>query len=92
MSDEIRVTDNPAASRYEVFLGDKLAGFAIYELRPPRITFIHTEIDDAFEGHGLGSRLAHDALTDAYGRGLEVVARCPFIRRYIAEHPEFQRT
>ena len=90
MSD-IRVADNPGAARYEVFFDGNLAGIATYQLRPPVITFVHTEIDDAYEGHGLGSRLAHDALTDAYDRGLTVVARCPFIKKYIEDHPEFQR-
>ncbi len=33
-----------------------LAGFADYRLAPGRITFIHTEIDDAYAGQGLGGR------------------------------------
>jgi predicted GNAT family acetyltransferase len=88
-----RVIDNSDKSRYELHLeeGDNggIAGFAEYELRPERIVFTHTEIDPVFEGHGLGSALAAGALDDVRRRGLAVIPRCPFIRRYIERHPEY---
>ena len=57
-----------------------LAGFAVYRLAPGRITFVHTEIDDAYAGQGLGGQLARAALDDVRGRGLAVRPDCPFIR------------
>jgi uncharacterized protein len=85
-----RVVDNPAASRFEVYTDDDtLAGFAAYERHPDRIVFTHTEIDPAFEGRGLGSRLAAGALDGVRGRQLKVVAECPFIARYLARHDEY---
>ena len=90
MSDEVRVVDNPAEHRYEVYLGEERAGFVTYRLERNHITFVHTEVDDRFEGHGLAHRLAHEALTDVRVRWLRVIAQCPFIKRYIAEHPEYQ--
>jgi predicted GNAT family acetyltransferase len=84
----IEVTDNPAAQRFEVYLDDALAGFAEYRLHDGRIVFTHTEVDPAFEGRGLGSRLAAGALGSARERGLRIVAQCPFIARYLARHPE----
>jgi predicted GNAT family acetyltransferase len=51
--------------------------------------FTHTEVDPAFEGHGIGSALAAGALDDARRRGLVVVPSCPFIRAYITRHPEY---
>ena len=83
------VQDNAAASRFEIRVGDEIAGFAEYRLRGDRIVFTHTEIADAFEGHGLGSALAHGALDEARARGLRVVPRCPFIKKYIEEHEEY---
>jgi uncharacterized protein len=85
------VRDNPAQRRYDVFTDDgKLGGFAQYVKRAGRVIFTHTEIDDAFEGHGLGSTLARDALDDARAHGLRVVPLCPFIAAYIERHPEYQ--
>lgn len=86
---DIVVTDAPEASRYEAHAADRLAGFARYRLSPGRITFIHTEVDPAFEGGGVGSRLARHALDDARARGLAVRPLCPFIAAYIRHHPEY---
>src|SRR3979409_193132 len=79
----VEVRDNPDESRYEVFADGELAGFAEYRLHNGRITFIHTEIDPAHEGGGLGSSLARAALDDVKSRGLPVVPLCPFIAGYI---------
>ena len=90
MSGEITVTDNPDASRYELRVAGELAAFVTYHLRPGRIVLIHTETLAEFAGHGLASRLAREVLDEARGRGLLVTPRCPFIARYIAEHPAYQ--
>ncbi|WP_250009896.1 GNAT family N-acetyltransferase [Actinoplanes sp. M2I2] len=90
MSDNVNVHDNPAQHRYEITVYDELAGFAVYYLEKERIVFIHTEVVIAYEGQGLGSRLAHDSLDDVRQRGLRVVPACPFYARYIRNHPEYQ--
>lgn len=87
--DDVRVADNPREHRFEAFIGDELAGFATYRLEPDRIVFLHTEVDDAFEGHGVGSRLAAGALDEARSRHLMVVPRCEFIASYIERHPAY---
>jgi uncharacterized protein len=85
-----RIVDNPQRSRFEVYTDDEaLAGFAEYRRDAARIVFTHTEIDPAFEGQGLGSRLAAGALDAVRGRQLKVVAQCPFIARYLARHQEY---
>ena len=84
MNAEVR--NNPTANRYEVWADGELAGYARYVLRPGRISFVHTEVDEAYGGHGLGGRLARAALDDARARGLVVVPYCPFIAGYIERH------
>lgn len=88
--DAITIADNPDASRYELHVGGELAAYVTYRLSSDRIVFIHTETLDAFEGHGVGSRLVRAALDAARARGFRVIPRCPFVKRYIAEHPEYQ--
>jgi predicted GNAT family acetyltransferase len=90
MSPSVTVVDDPDEERYEAVVDGAVAGSAFYHLRPGRIVFLHTEVDPAYEGHGVGSRLAKGALDDARAKGLRVVPRCPFIAHYIREHPEFQ--
>jgi predicted GNAT family acetyltransferase len=64
-------------------------GFAAYRRRPGLIAFVHTEVEDAFEGHGVGSMLIREALEDAGRRGFEVLPFCPFVNSFITEHREF---
>ena len=84
----VEVRDNPEESRYEIRSDGELAGFVTYGLHRDHITFIHTEIEPAFEGHGLGGQLASAVLDDARRRVLEVVPMCPFIAGYIRRHPD----
>lgn len=83
------VTDHPDDDRYVANLDGQEAGYAAYAINGNVITFIHTEVDDRFEGHGIGSRLARTALDDARERGMRVRPLCPFIARYIREHAEY---
>jgi predicted GNAT family acetyltransferase len=83
------VADNPADERFEVYVGGTLAGAAYYQLSGDQIVFTHTEIAPAFEGQGLGGRLAAAALDTVRRRGLGVIALCPFIAGFIARHPEY---
>ena len=87
---DITIADVPGASRYEIRVDGALGGYAMYRMEPGRIVFTHTEIDPAFEGHGLGSRLAAGALDDVRRRGLDVRPLCPFIARFVREHPEYE--
>ena len=85
----VQIFDNPAEERYEAQVDGAVAGTASYVLEPGRITFLHTEVDPAYAGRGIGSLMAKDALEDVRAKKLRVVARCPFIARYIREHPEY---
>jgi predicted GNAT family acetyltransferase len=83
------VIDNPSASRFEVREDDELAGFAEYHLFKHEIAFLHTEIGERFGGRGLAGRLIGTALDTARERRQKVLPYCPFVRGYIAKHPEY---
>ncbi len=86
---DVRVVDNPEGLRYELWLGQARAGFIKYRSEPGTILLIHTEVDAAFEGQGLGGRLVAGALDDIHARGLKLVPICPFVRAYLSRHPEY---
>ncbi|OLT14518.1 hypothetical protein BJF78_18855 [Pseudonocardia sp. CNS-139] len=86
----VTVHDVPEWGRFEIHLDGRLAGFAQYRVSPGTITFTHTEIDTAYEGRGLGSSLAKAALDTARARGWAVHPLCPFVRRWIERHPDYQ--
>ena len=87
MSEDV-VRHDDADSRYEIVIGGELAGYTEYELGDGTITFVHTVVDSAFEGQGVGSRLAKGALIDAKDRGLRITSRCSFISSYLERHSE----
>jgi len=83
-----RVIDNPDEMRYELWLGPTRAGFISYQHGPGTILLVHTEVDPAFEGRGLGGRLVAGALDDIRARGLKLVPLCPFVQAHLRRHPE----
>jgi predicted GNAT family acetyltransferase len=88
--DELKIVDNPEASRYEALLGDRVAGFSEYITKPGRLVFTHTIVEPEFEGRGIGSKLVREELDDVRRRGLKVTPLCPFVRAFIRRHPENQ--
>ena len=89
MSEDVTVRDAPERSRYEAFLGDELAGHLLYARHGDRLTLEHTEVDPAFEGKGIGGRLAQGALDDIRSRGLRAVVECPFVQSWLERHPDY---
>ena len=87
--DEFLVQNNRAEGRYEAVVGDELAGFVTYEPSGDQIIFLHTLVEPAFEGKGVGGRLAKAALDDVRAHGHTVIAKCPFINEYIQRHPAY---
>lgn len=86
---DVTVSDRPAANRFEIRIGDGVAGFVSYRPAESKYTFTHTEVDDRFEGQGLGSRLVAGALDAMRERHTSVLPVCPFVRDYIDRHPEY---
>jgi predicted GNAT family acetyltransferase len=84
-----RVVDNPSELRYEMWSGDTLAGIIRYTRDDDVVTMVHTEVEPAFEGEGLGNTLVAGALDDARARGKHVRPLCPFVASYIRRHPEY---
>jgi uncharacterized protein len=92
MSDRapVTVSDDREKSRFEaVDESGVVAGFAAYRREGDRVVFTHTEVDDAFEGRGVGSVLVRTPLDAVREEGLRVVAECPFVRSYVERHPEY---
>lgn len=81
--------------RYELLVDGEQAGYIDYEHRNgdagDEVVLVHTELDPATKGSGLGTELVRGALnlvraeTDA-----RVVAQCGFVARFIDGNAEYQ--
>lgn len=80
---------NEAQYRYELHLDGQLAGHADYRRHGGVVEFTHTETNKAFEGQGVGSKVAAFALDDVRRSGLKADPRCPFIARFIEKNPQY---
>ena len=85
----IEVRDNPDQHRYEAVVDGTVAGFAVYERVDGLIAFLHTEVDDAFSGLGIGTQLVQQSLDDVRRKELTVRPVCPFYKAFFDEHPEY---
>jgi predicted GNAT family acetyltransferase len=83
------VTDVADRKRFEIAIGGTVLGFAEYRRRPGFISFIHTEIDPARNGEGLGTLLVKTALDTARAQGLAVLPYCPFVQGFIDRHRDY---
>jgi predicted GNAT family acetyltransferase len=83
------VRDDEADQRFEIWVDGELAGFSRYQRMTAGYAFTHTEIDDRFEGQGLGSVLVRSILDTMRESGVTVLPYCPFVRGYIDRHPEY---
>jgi hypothetical protein len=84
----VSVRDNPELNRFEIFVDDRRVGFSEYQLHDSALALLHTEVDPAFGGRGLGKQLVEAMFAEARGRGLVVRPFCPYVRKVIAEAPE----
>ncbi|GAA2981663.1 putative GNAT family acetyltransferase [Microbacterium terrae] len=85
--DQPTVSRNDEDHRYEVHLGDVLAGFTQFRADARgRLLFPHTEVDPAFRGRGLAQIVVAEAMADAARRGETVVPHCPVVSKYLETH------
>jgi uncharacterized protein len=85
----MNVTDNRGQSRFEIEVDGEVAGFISYQRSKDAVAFMHTEVEDKFEGQGIGGKLVSGALGMVREEGKSVLPFCQFTRSYIEKHPDF---
>jgi hypothetical protein len=83
------VRDNAEFHRFEVGTDAEVAVLK-YMRAPGVITLVHTEVPESLQGRGLGASLAHFALETAQREVLKVKVVCPFVKKYVEKHSEYQ--
>ncbi|MCG7284514.1 N-acetyltransferase [Cellulomonas sp. ACRRI] len=84
------VTDVADQQRFEITDDEgTVLGVAEYRRRPGVVVFTHTEVDPRQEGHGVGSTLVREALDAVRAAGDRIEPRCPFVRAFVEDHPEY---
>jgi predicted GNAT family acetyltransferase len=87
VSEAVPVTDNQAASRFEIRDGGYVAEL-LYRRNGNRLVLIHTEVPVELEGRGMAGRLVAEAVARAAREGLTIVPFCPFARGWLERHAD----
>ena len=82
------VSERADRGRFELDFEGGMA-FANYRLDGDRVVLTHTEVPEAFEGRGIGSRLAQGIFEIVRESGRKIVIRCSFIAAWLRRHPEY---
>ncbi len=90
---QITVRHNPDRQRFEILDAGNVIGKAAYKdydggASPQRI-FYHTVINEEYGGQGLAGQLATAALDETVGAGRGIVPVCPYIKKFLTKHPEY---
>lgn len=89
MTENLTLTNNAAATRYELHHGHELIGLIDYRIDGDVMDMHHTEVDPDHGGNGHGNRIVEFALNDAREAGFKVRPTCPFVAKYIHRHEDF---
>ena len=64
-----------------------------YKIRKDRLYLTHSEVPVEFRGKGIGKILIEKGLTklleDGYDKEYNIIAKCPFIKYYVAKNPKW---
>lgn len=85
----MEIRTNTDKHRFEAVVDGEVAGFVKYLVMPDgAYDLIHTELDPAFQGQGVGGRLAAGAVEGVQAAGAHLIPSCPFIRKWMIKHPD----
>ncbi len=83
------MADNPHLHRFEARTDDgSVAGFVEYTRDDTALVLVETQVNDGYQGMGVGSRLVGGTLDTLREQDVNVVNICPFIRRFVSRHAE----
>lgn len=83
------IVRRPDRQRFELLVDGVHAGHVTWFMKGGVTVLDHTIVKPDFGGRGLGSVLARGVLDTMRGRGLPYAVDCPFLRSWVAKHPEY---
>ena len=87
--DTVTIDHVPDRQRYVISVDGAPVGLSKYREASGQRDFVHTEVDPAFQGHGLATKLIRAALDDTRESGLRIVAHCPMVAAFVGKHRDY---
>ncbi|MDD7941369.1 GNAT family N-acetyltransferase [Actinomycetospora lutea] len=90
-TDDVAVREDPERGAFVLAVDGVEAGHVDVRRRrsPSAIVLIHTEVEPAYGGRGLGGRLVRGVFDAARAEGIALVPLCEYAQRWVGLHPEY---
>jgi predicted GNAT family acetyltransferase len=85
----MEVTNNKKEFRFGTPTGDGELATLQYRWLRGSLVLMHTFVPDAARGKGIGAALVKYVLDYAREQDLKIIIYCPFVEKYVKEHPEY---
>lgn len=86
---EIKQVNNATKGYFEMVDGEKQAGRMTYSrIGDTKIIIDHTEVDNAYNGQGIGLKLVLAAVDYARKNNIKIIPLCPFAKSVFDKKPE----
>lgn len=82
----VKITEN---NRFELEVVGKIAFIEFDKIEPNILDLVHTEVPEELSGKGVGSKLVEGALNYCKENGLLVIPSCPFIKKFMDKHTQW---
>ena len=89
MEKQFPIINNKKLSRFETEINGEFA-YVEYRFYKDDIALMHTFVPESARGKGVSSALAKFSLEYVKEQKLKLLVYCPFIAKYIKQHPEYE--
>ncbi|HMK26235.1 MAG TPA: GNAT family N-acetyltransferase [Chitinophagaceae bacterium] len=83
------IINNTERSRFETEINGEFA-YVEYRFYKDDMALMHTFVPESARGKGISSALAKFTLEYIKEKKLKLIVYCPFIAKYIKQHPEYE--
>ena len=85
----MEVINNKREYQFEILLPDCEKATLTYRWLKSKMVLMHTVVPSSQRGKGIGNILVQHVLEHAKTHHLQIVIYCPFVEKYVKEHPEW---
>jgi predicted GNAT family acetyltransferase len=82
---------NEEGTKYYTTIDGREAAVGYFKLDDETLDFHHTYVPEELRGQGVAEKLVRHALDDAKRQGFRVIPSCPYVKRFVERHPEYQQ-